>query len=360
LKIFVQDLPGVAHARLVERFAALRLDFWRVEAVVYENLLRSPVRTHDPDAADLFFVPFFSMCLYASYAYRFGWDVARPPRLVRVLAEHAVRFHFARMLRALGRSPYWQRRQGRDHVFIFGQGRGANQGGIWRHQRDCIGRAIFLGVEAKPWGDAGAFDSRKDLVIPPFLPWVEQIEAVGREARERDLLLHFRGRAWGELRPRLLAGLGGADDVLVSSERIYDLGGEGRPANPVHVREYYSELARSTFSLCPAGWTPWSKRFYESILVGSIPVVVPGDFQPPFADRIDYESFTLVAREEDLPDLVGRLRAVPAHRIEAMRAAMRVARHRLIFHAEPRENDAFAMLIDALGRKLGAVRAATS
>ncbi len=360
MKIFVHDLPGVAHARLVERFAALRLDFWRVEAVVHQNLLRSPVLTRDPEAADLFFVPFFSMCLYASHAYRFGWDVARPPRLVRVLAEQAVRLQFARMLRVLARSPYWQRRQGRDHIFVFGQGRGANQGGIWRQQRDRIGRAIFLGVEARPWGDASAFDAEKDLVIPPYLPWVEQMEAADREPRQRDLLLHFRGRAWGELRPRLLAGLRAADDVLVSSERIYDLGGEGRTANPTHVREHYRELARSTFSLCPAGWTPWSKRFYESILVGSIPVVVPGDFRPPFADRIDYESFTLVAREDELPDLAGRLRAIPAPRVEAMRAAMRATRHRLIFHGEPRADDAFAMLLEALGRKLGALRAAAS
>lgn len=37
--------------------------------------------------------------------------------------------------------------------------------------------------------------------------------------------------------------------------------------------EYFSILSRSEFTLCPAGDAPWSMRFFEAILAGSIPVV---------------------------------------------------------------------------------------
>jgi len=36
---------------------------------------------------------------------------------------------------------------------------------------------------------------------------------------------------------------------------------------------YYSILARSKFTLAPAGDQPWSQRFFEAILAGSIPIL---------------------------------------------------------------------------------------
>jgi len=36
---------------------------------------------------------------------------------------------------------------------------------------------------------------------------------------------------------------------------------------------YYRNLARSAFTLAPAGDQPWSQRFFEAILAGSVPVV---------------------------------------------------------------------------------------
>ena len=37
--------------------------------------------------------------------------------------------------------------------------------------------------------------------------------------------------------------------------------------------EYFSILSRSEFTLCPAGDAPWSMRFFEAILAGSIPII---------------------------------------------------------------------------------------
>lgn len=37
--------------------------------------------------------------------------------------------------------------------------------------------------------------------------------------------------------------------------------------------KYYSYMVQSNFTLCPGGLQPWSGRFYESIMAGSIPVI---------------------------------------------------------------------------------------
>jgi len=41
--------------------------------------------------------------------------------------------------------------------------------------------------------------------------------------------------------------------------------------------EYYKELARSKFALCPTGDCPWSYRFFEAIMCGAIPVLGDDD-----------------------------------------------------------------------------------
>jgi hypothetical protein len=48
--------------------------------------------------------------------------------------------------------------------------------------------------------------------------------------------------------------------------------------NHVSRRDYFDEeyfrlMSESEFTLCPAGDAPWSMRFYEAILAGSIPIL---------------------------------------------------------------------------------------
>jgi hypothetical protein len=62
--------------------------------------------------------------------------------------------------------------------------------------------------------------------------------------------------------------------------------------------EYYQIMAQSTFTLCPGGDSPWSMRFYEAILAGSIPVIDSelqdfNDMYAPFwFNRVGYTYYT--------------------------------------------------------------------
>lgn len=48
--------------------------------------------------------------------------------------------------------------------------------------------------------------------------------------------------------------------------------------------DYFQEMARSNFTLCPGGDRPWSMRFYEAIAAGSIPVINSAYFDTGAAD----------------------------------------------------------------------------
>jgi len=123
------------------------------------------------------------------------------------------------------------------------------------------------------------------------------------------------------------------------------MGGENRRAVREDVVAYYREARRSVFCLCPAGQTPWSKRIYETILCGAIPVFIPGTFVPPFPGQIDFSRFSVTITMEELPRLEQILRAIPAERVQAMLAEVARVRHHFVWHETPVLEDAFHTLV---------------
>ncbi len=58
--------------------------------------------------------------------------------------------------------------------------------------------------------------------------------------------------------------------------------------------ETYVESIRSTiFNLCPEGFSPWSPRLYESMLLGTIPLILADSIVLPYERFIDWRSFTV-------------------------------------------------------------------
>lgn len=348
MKLYIHDLPARYHRDVVAGEPKLQRDFFLVEHRVHQNLCESPARTYDAEEAGLFFVPFYPSCIYAAHAYRTGLVLAKPSRPRRLRTDLHLLRCFGKMMSMLTAHPAWRRRGGRDHVFVFGQGRGPNLGYIWRRYRRQLQGSIVLGVEARPSEGLSAFNPATDRVIPGYVPWYDLIEEVCKESIERDLLLHFRGRAWGRVRGALFEHLRSSRDVLLSEDTRFQLGTEGRNLDLDEVRAYYREMRRATFCLCPSGWSPWSRRFYEAILVGSIPIIIPGDFVPPFRERLDYSRFTLTVSAEEIPTLEARVRAIPQEQVQRMQGALREVRSHFVYHAAPRQGDAGSMILEDL------------
>lgn len=100
-----------------------------------------------------------------------------------------------------------------------------------------------------------------------------------------------------------------------SGEDGWAISGENRPDL------YHSELARSRMCLAPPGWELWSVRFYESLLLGCVPVILSDGLHLPFETLLDYSSMTIKVLEADLARLPVLLNSVPRERIESKRTA---------------------------------------
>ncbi len=352
MKIHVCDLPEEFHLGVVAAEPRLHADLFLVEHKVHQNVLASHQHCANSSGADLYFVPFYPSCLYAANSYSIGHDVASPSKLARLASDHHVHRSFARMMRIITARPEWKRHGGRDHVFVFGQGRGANIGYIWPRFHRKLRNACLLAVEGRPYGNNSAFNASTDIVIPGYLPWVDEIEQARSASSERDLKIHFRGRAWGGTRPAMFRHITAGPDVLVTSEIRFELGTEGKCPQADHIADYYRELARTEFALCPAGWTPWSRRIYEAILVGSIPVLIPGDFVPPFKEQLDWSRFSITAALTDLATLQADLRAIPTSRVQAMHTELDKVRPHFVYHQRPNPGDAGSTVLAALEKRV--------
>jgi len=58
-------------------------------------------------------------------------------------------------------------------------------------------------------------------------------------------------------------------------------------------RQYFAQLCQSKFTLCPAGDSPWSMRFYEAIMCKSIPIVnqAADRYRSIAESRLDYRFY---------------------------------------------------------------------
>ncbi|MFM8250902.1 MAG: glycosyltransferase family 47 protein [Planctomycetota bacterium] len=353
-KIYIYPLPEHLNTATVLRHPSQQLDFWYVEYLFHQNVVHSDLVTTDPDTADFLLIPFYPACYFAAFAYEQGIDPARWTRFQRYRSEFHVHCGFRETMRLVRKTSSWKKWEGRHHLLVFGQGRGANSGYFWQWYGSRVRHCTFLGVEARPGFNHDAFRIGHDVVIPGYTPWQDVIDEVATENLPRDILIHFRGRSWGTIRPEIFRHLRASSDIILEGHVSFAMGGENRPANRADVAAYYRELHRTVFCLCPAGWTPWSKRIYETILCGAIPVFIPGSFVPPFTNQLDFEKFSVTIKADELPRLEQILRSIPTARVQEMLAEVARVRHHFIWHTQSIPGDAFDLvcrdLIDNVSR----------
>ena len=100
---------------------------------------------------------------------------------------------------------------------------------------------------------------------------------------------------------------------------------------PVHYKE---KMLNSTYCLILRGDTTSSKRLFSAIACGCIPVIVSDGIQLPFANIIDYNTFTFTFSESvvnDLGSMFGHLMSVTPDRYSQMRQALADVRPHLLF-----------------------------
>ncbi|KAI8620463.1 exostosin family-domain-containing protein [Chytriomyces sp. MP71] len=262
--------------------------------------------------------------------------------------------------------PYWNRTGGSDHMLVFSWDQASEVIGYHSPIRKQISSCVHLTSLGTRDPNASAnFDINKDIVIPPFANYTAAFEKFPTafksynpivdlltsrlfssdwSLRQRPVFAYFRGTIIEEYRysfgvRQYIKELG-----VALPDRYFIREGHVEP------NEYWEELANSTFSLCPSGWSPWSPRLFDSIIALSIPVVFADDSILPFESEIPYHNFVVRIRNADVGTLDSALKSISEADIRRKKLLMIKYREKLVWwrQSNKSEGGAFALLLKVL------------
>lgn len=272
---------------------------WGMEVHIHEWLLASGHLVTDPEAADFFFVPSYSICMFEGGFFKLPELDSKYTSLVRGL-------------------PYFARSQGRDHIFSFGSGMSANVFSSWQQ---VIPEAIFLTPETWLFNDfpereEPCFNTWKDIAIPGYLHKHEilSLAARARPLSEREHLAVFLGRSDPSRGPHPNTG---GTDVRGAIRQLY-LEGKIYVGQNLTIPDMHAVMGNARFCLVPKGKSAWSLRFYEALFANCIPVVLSDYWELPFEDFLQVTDFIIKWPMSEVGDgLLDFLRQLPDEVLEA-------------------------------------------
>lgn len=275
---------------------------WGTEVVMH-HYLRHNCRTTDPEMADWFYVPLYATCRYVTL----NEDVRDDPSDMQSIDSASSKQIWEPLLDFLKKSKYYQRRQGKDHIFLFADGQGPR---IWDSYDIVRSESVFMSPESKcpTWGEPvrryvdlkPCLTSWKDIIIPGHTDYarIEYLRKQSRPTEDRRLLMTFHGRAPGTHAAYGDCAVRGAIMGLVKHGPHVDVGG--------FVGDYPERKGDSHFCLVPAGTSPWTNHLYESFYAGCIPVILSDEYEVAFLDELQWQEFSIKWPEAEVGDSLYR------------------------------------------------------
>ncbi|KAF4677070.1 hypothetical protein FOL47_003521 [Perkinsus chesapeaki] len=304
LTVYVYEPPHEIFAGLVQSPLLCGMGQWGVEVLVHKWFLSNSNRTSNPEDADLFYVPVYGTCIQT----RNGMGLKDMTSEV-----------YEPLFAWLHSSPWWRRRNGADHIFLFADGQGAYQFSFYDIIRST---SILLLVEGRcpTWNEPVAeyldvkqcYNPWKDIIIPGHTDRgrTMYMRQHAKPLKERDLLVTFHGRHGGvhsayercEVRNTLVRELTQYADVSVGG----------------FVSNYLELKGRARFCIAPAGTSPWTNHLYESFFAGCVPVILSDEFILPFTDFLDWSQFSIRWPEQSISELYSFLKSVPDQTVSTL------------------------------------------
>ncbi|MBT8375892.1 MAG: glycosyltransferase family 47 protein, partial [Bacteroidia bacterium] len=73
------------------------------------------------------------------------------------------------------------------------------------------------------------------------------------------------------------------------------------------TKEFYTNIEQNSYTLCIRGAGNFSVRFYETLAVGRIPVLIDTDCPLPLNDSIDWNVHCLILKDSDIQSIEQKL-----------------------------------------------------
>ncbi|KAG2488355.1 hypothetical protein HYH03_013045 [Edaphochlamys debaryana] len=338
---------------------------YSVEMYLHETLLLSPHRTFNPEEADFFYVPVYYTCWMWPVNGRADMPYWGAP-YSRHRYSNAAHMWLAAKRWIQSHFPFWDRRGGRDHIWLTNHDEGAcympteiyNTSIMLTHwgrmdlhhisntaytaDNYSVGLewpGILDGQDVKTLYEGHpCYDPRKDLVIPGFKTPEHYVRSplAGAAPYERDILLYFRGDV-GKNRQRQVYSRGIRQRLynLTIAHRWYDKHRIFIGTPRELVGDYSLHLARSLFCAVVPG-DGYAMRFEDAVLHGCLPLIIMDRTHALFESILDIDSFSIRIKEaavdEHLPSL---LKSISPEQIERMQRKLALVWHRFAYAQGP-------------------------
>jgi hypothetical protein len=255
--------------------------------------------------------------------------------------------------------PFWNRTKGKDHVWSFVHDHGACLS--WNNQNGVFFKELKNSIFLSHLGDlsSSCFDTFKDIVIPPMCTNEEIIKRGlgGKFVQNRTIFVHFRGQInWFHKYNLPSLGISQGSDPNYSNGIRQQLSKLYRSDPIFYFKEgssesYIDEVKNSIFCLCPRGFASWSRRLFDAIMLGCIPVIIADDIELPFEQKLNYSTFTVKIMENNIPELQNILLKISVSEIAEMQNELQKVWKVFSYQNPSQDGDAFHYILQSLAQK---------
>lgn len=290
------------------------------ESYFKKVLMKSYFITKDSTKADLFFLPF---------------SIARLRHDPRVGVGGIPDFIRDYIFNISQKYPYWNRTGGADHFYVACHS-------IGRSAMDKANKVKFNSIQvvcSSSYFQYG-YIAHKDACLPQI--WPRQGDPPNLASSKRKRLAFFAGGMNSPVRQKLV-------QVWRNDTEIF--AHHGRLTTP-----YADELLGSKFCLHVKGFEVNTARIADSLYYGCVPVIIANYYDLPFADILNWKSFSIIVATLDIPLLKKILKGISPEEYLMLQSNVLKVRKHFQWHLSPINYDAFYMVMYELWLRRSSMR----
>lgn len=309
-KIYVYKPPSDIQISKKIQKEVCHISNYNSEIILHDQLIdpSSPIYGHyvteNPEDADFFFVPFFGACYLYNCWSENNWDWDQRCNVDENYLDPL-------MDMIINDYPYWNQSGGRNHILVHPMDKTFT---YYQHNAR-FQSAIFLttvGDKRQKYMQRHRYD--RDIVIPSATRMIHHLAVdpyrfLNQDGQpksgKRDIFVLFQG-CCPDVKPEdeYSTGIRSLFFSHFKHYRGYEIG------QVIADQDYLQKLSRAKYGLSPMGWTLDTTRIWEFIAFGVVPVVIADGIIEPFEFDVDWDSFIVRIRRDEVHRLDEILRGI--------------------------------------------------
>ena len=149
------------------------------------------------------------------------------------------------------------------------------------------------------------FSAGGNIIVPGVVP-IPLIcgRLAPQEKQEKEYLASFVGSTTHNIRNAMTESLKDHSDVYISTS------GWNPQVKHEQLEDFVSASTKSKFVLCPRGYGASSFRLYEAMQLDAVPVYISDRFWLPWTHELNWNEFSVLIAENQIPDLYNILSSI--------------------------------------------------